>query len=215
MAKWLISFLLAFSPPSALAVEFALDEQSIDEAVTEGSDLGRQVGGYAVHDWVVWEAEETLAVLSPEGVDAVVLRTPFEALRNLAYILEKQDKNLTEDRIRQELERYEGRVEFVVYTHSLGNSGFLQDFGEGQLRLKYNTTLEPDSVERVGPSPAEFIIVGEEGPESGWAGEVRYAFDLQGLEAEVDNIGTSQVTLLFTDAWGKRHEFEINLGNYR
>ena len=83
---------------TAFAVNFDLSPEEAQHAVSEGIDMVSPKNGYMLGDYVVHEyiSDVRLKPDDPE-VNAIILSTPYETLRNQGYYAGYQKKNAQQE----------------------------------------------------------------------------------------------------------------------
>ena len=193
------------------AIESPLSAASVDEAYTQGVNLG--MGGdqaYPLAPNAVYHTADTLRLEAANGdVDAVVIGTPWERVRYQGYLSSIGGEKITAAQARERARLPGNSVAVLIYAH--GSKPDDQDFisGFSGVTLKLGAAmLRPAESRRSGTSGSQYPDTpGEIGER--FTGTVTYIFRLRPAQLK------SSGMLSFTDPTGKVFHLPVKLAAYR
>lgn len=191
-----LATVLLLLPGVATAMDLVPDEAALVRAVAEGAATGRQSNGYDAREYLVYTVDDARDIRPGQGsVDAVLLLTPLERLRHLAYL---RATTGVEDEPTAEAAKLlfvPNEIGFRVFAHGVdgADSQFTERFSSGRLRLG-STSVNSSRVERSPASVGRYPLAASDRERT--VGTVTYWFRLDVLPG----ITAGTATLEFLDA---------------
>ena len=176
-----LATVLLLLPGVATAMDLVPDEAALVRAVAEGAATGRQSNGYDAREYLVYTVDDARDIRPGQGsVDAVVLLTPLERLRHLAYLRATTGVKDEPTAATAKSLFLPEEVGFRVFAHGTdgADSRFTERFSIASLRMA-STTADAGRVERSPASIGRFPLAASDRERT--VGTVTYWFRLDAL----------------------------------
>ena len=112
------ALLVATIGTRALAIDTTLAPGTIDRAIAQGRGFASEHRGFVVAPYLLFGVADAVQIQDGEGVEAVELATPYEALRYRAFLSGFERSPMTPPMIAAFVVEARTHVDFVVYVHS-------------------------------------------------------------------------------------------------
>lgn len=206
-----LAFLFAGVGPAG-AVEVSLSAASISDAIAAGSTMARRGEGYAFGSYVLFSSDDSMSVANEkDGIEAIIVGTPYERLRFEAYLMAHQNKPFGGALAANVAARREGVIDFVLFVHSRIGQGkdFISQYGGATLTDDTGRTLAPEQTFRTTPMNDAYLGIGSS-VVTRWLGQITYRFRI-----DPSTTADGRLTLSFADDRGSTHRYPVPLANYR
>jgi hypothetical protein len=201
------ALLVATIGTRALAIDTTLAPGTIDRAIAQGRGFASEHRGFVVAPYLLFGVADAVQIQDGEGVEAVELATPYEALRYRAFLSGFERSPMTPPMIAAFVVEARTHVDFVVYVHSRSeiDREFIAAFGAGTLTCPDGANIASE-VQR--STPIRDVYVNGTTPTYRWCGQLRYRFALTDALLRCD-----PATFAFADDRGRVYRVPVTLGS--